>query len=281
MYLPVVCCRYYCYCCCCCCWVGGLSLEHIKQIARVLGFASMLQRRTHAETERATLDLWVAEWGRCSTSKDRKQAHHEPEPWPLKSGRAAVSVCLSIHVCLFFSNSVCMCVWCCIRTSCCPESIHVSRHCPEKCAYASTRSNFYITGYTGLYTIRLRSFSSSSVICPSLHSCFHLHRPSSHSLTAQRWKMMFFQVSHNADAVTAWMEIAFIPSPVSAIPTFSHHLWFAFDTWGMCSGRHTTGVEKGEGMFLTSVLIRPVWRMEAGGWDVDSVGPLSPTKYTS
>lgn len=51
------------------CWVGGFSLEHTKQIARVLGFTSAHQRQTHAETQRVKLDLWVAELGRCSTLK--------------------------------------------------------------------------------------------------------------------------------------------------------------------------------------------------------------------
>lgn len=105
MYLPVVCC-----CGCCCCWVGGFSLEHIKQIARVLGFTFELQRQTHAETERSKLDLWIAEWGRCSTSKhrpaNRKQACHEPRPWPPESGRAAVSVCLSECVSIFLQLCV-------------------------------------------------------------------------------------------------------------------------------------------------------------------------------
>lgn len=75
--------------------------------------------------------------------------------------------------------------------------------------------------------------------------------------------MMFLQVSHYVDAVPVWMEIAFIPSLLSASPTFSHRRWFALDTPGMRSGKYTTGVEEKEGMFLSSVLIRPVLRMEA------------------
>lgn len=117
-----------------------------------------------------------------------------------------------------------------------------------------------------LYTVHVHSFFFLFCRLSISSFMFSFHLPSSHSFTAQHWKMMLFQVSHNADAVPAWMEIAFIPSSLSAVPTFSHRLWFAFDTQGMRSGKCSTGLEKRAEMFFSSGLIRPVWRMEAEIW---------------
>lgn len=102
MYPPVA-------CCCCCCWVGGSNLEHIKQIQPGSWVSSLCfkDRLTLKSNEQNWTSGSLSEAGaacRNAVQADRKQAHHEPEPWPLKSWRAAVSVCLS------FSPTRCVCV---------------------------------------------------------------------------------------------------------------------------------------------------------------------------
>lgn len=160
MYLPVV--------CSCCCWVGGFSLEHTKQIARVLGFASKLQRLMLKPNEQNWTSGSQSEAGaarRNAGKADRKQACHGPEPWPLMS----LFLWLCVHACLM--------QWCrgCIRTSCCPKFILVSCLCLNMYSIlirSDASLNSELTNQ--LYTMHIHSFPSSSVICPSLYLCFHL-----------------------------------------------------------------------------------------------------------